>query len=85
MRHWPHSIGQHGKSKERKAHQCFYGPGRKPVVQKGIIDYYRSLRQELQAEVVLLDLMGMSQPGLKPWFLDQFRSEAIDRTLTFVL
>ena len=43
----------HGKPEERNAHPHLDGPGRVAVVQNGIIENYRSLREELQAEGVV--------------------------------
>jgi glucosamine--fructose-6-phosphate aminotransferase (isomerizing) len=43
----------HGKPEERNAHPHLDGPGRVAVVQNGIIENYRTLREELQAEGVL--------------------------------
>jgi glucosamine--fructose-6-phosphate aminotransferase (isomerizing) len=42
----------HGKPEERNAHPHLDGPGRVAVVQNGIIENYRPLREELQAEGV---------------------------------
>ena len=42
----------HGKPEERNAHPHLDGPGRVAVVQNGIIENYRTLREELQAEGV---------------------------------
>ena len=43
----------HGKPEERNAHPHLDGSGQLAVVQNGIIENYRSLREELQAEGVL--------------------------------
>jgi glucosamine--fructose-6-phosphate aminotransferase (isomerizing) len=43
----------HGKPEERNAHPHLDGPGRVAVVQNGIIENYRTLREELQAEGVV--------------------------------
>ncbi|MFM8674469.1 MAG: glutamine--fructose-6-phosphate transaminase (isomerizing) [Vulcanococcus sp.] len=43
----------HGKPEERNAHPHLDGSGRLAVVQNGIIENYRSLREELQAEGVV--------------------------------
>jgi glucosamine--fructose-6-phosphate aminotransferase (isomerizing) len=43
----------HGKPEERNAHPHLDGLGRVAVVQNGIIENYRSLREELQAEGVV--------------------------------
>jgi len=43
----------HGKPEERNAHPHLDGPGRVAVVQNGIIENYRTLRDELQAEGVV--------------------------------
>ncbi|MFO7628494.1 MAG: glutamine--fructose-6-phosphate transaminase (isomerizing) [Prochlorococcaceae cyanobacterium] len=43
----------HGKPEERNAHPHLDGSGELAVVQNGIIENYRSLRQELQAEGVV--------------------------------
>jgi glutamine---fructose-6-phosphate transaminase (isomerizing) len=43
----------HGKPEERNAHPHLDGPGRVAVVQNGIIENHRSLREELQAEGVV--------------------------------
>ncbi|MBM5791948.1 MAG: glutamine--fructose-6-phosphate transaminase (isomerizing) [Cyanobacteria bacterium M_surface_10_m1_298] len=43
----------HGKPEERNAHPHLDGPGRVAVVQNGIIENYRTLREELQAEGVM--------------------------------
>ena len=43
----------HGKPEERNAHPHLDGPGRVAVVQNGIIENYRSLREEMQAEGVV--------------------------------
>jgi glucosamine--fructose-6-phosphate aminotransferase (isomerizing) len=43
----------HGKPEERNAHPHLDGPGRLAVVQNGIIENHRSLREELQAEGVV--------------------------------
>ena len=43
----------HGKPEERNAHPHLDGPGRVAVVQNGIIENFRSLREELQAEGVV--------------------------------
>ena len=43
----------HGKHEERNAHPHLDGSGQLAVVQNGIIENYRSLREELQAEGVL--------------------------------
>jgi glutamine---fructose-6-phosphate transaminase (isomerizing) len=43
----------HGKPEERNAHPHLDGPGRLAVVQNGIIENYRSLREELQAAGVV--------------------------------
>jgi glucosamine--fructose-6-phosphate aminotransferase (isomerizing) len=43
----------HGKPEERNAHPHLDGSGRVAVVQNGIIENYRSLREELQAEGVV--------------------------------
>jgi glutamine---fructose-6-phosphate transaminase (isomerizing) len=43
----------HGKPEERNAHPHLDGPGQVAVVQNGIIENYRSLREELQAEGVV--------------------------------
>jgi glucosamine--fructose-6-phosphate aminotransferase (isomerizing) len=42
----------HGKPEERNAHPHLDGPGRVAVVQNGIIENHRTLREELQAEGV---------------------------------
>jgi glutamine---fructose-6-phosphate transaminase (isomerizing) len=42
-----------GKPEERNAHPHLDGPGRVAVVQNGIIENYRTLREELQAEGVV--------------------------------
>ena len=43
----------HGKPEERNAHPHLDGPGRVAVVQNGIIENFRTLREELQAEGVV--------------------------------
>jgi len=43
----------HGKPEERNAHPHLDGSGRVAVVQNGIIENYRTLREELQAEGVV--------------------------------
>jgi glutamine---fructose-6-phosphate transaminase (isomerizing) len=43
----------HGKPEERNAHPHLDGPGRVAVVQNGIIENYRTLREELQVEGVV--------------------------------
>jgi glucosamine--fructose-6-phosphate aminotransferase (isomerizing) len=43
----------HGKPEERNAHPHLDGPGRVAVVQNGIIENYRTLREGLQAEGVV--------------------------------
>ena len=43
----------HGKPEERNAHPHLDGSGRLAVVQNGIIENYRSLREELQASGVV--------------------------------
>jgi glucosamine--fructose-6-phosphate aminotransferase (isomerizing) len=43
----------HGKPEERNAHPHLDGQGRVAVVQNGIIENYRTLREELQAEGVV--------------------------------
>jgi len=43
----------HGKPEERNAHPHLDGPGRVAVVQNGIIENHRVLREELQAEGVV--------------------------------
>jgi len=43
----------HGKPEERNAHPHLDGSGRLAVVQNGIIENYRSLREELQAQGVV--------------------------------
>jgi glucosamine--fructose-6-phosphate aminotransferase (isomerizing) len=43
----------HGKPEERNAHPHLDGPGRVAVVQNGIIENYRTLREELQAQGVV--------------------------------
>ena len=43
----------HGKPEERNAHPHLDGPRRLAVVQNGIIENYRSLREELQAKGVV--------------------------------
>ncbi|MDP4707024.1 MAG: glutamine--fructose-6-phosphate aminotransferase, partial [Cyanobium sp. MAG_237] len=43
----------HGKPEERNAHPHLDGSGRLAVVQNGIIENYRGLRQELQSQGVL--------------------------------
>ncbi|MFM2158800.1 MAG: hypothetical protein RLZZ124_1274 [Cyanobacteriota bacterium] len=43
----------HGKPEERNAHPHLDGPGRVAVVQNGIIENHRTLREELQAEGVV--------------------------------
>ena len=43
----------HGKPEERNAHPHLDGPGRLAVVQNGIIENHRSLREELQGEGVV--------------------------------
>ncbi len=43
----------HGKPEERNAHPHLDGSGRLAVVQNGIIENYRTLREELQAEGVV--------------------------------
>jgi glucosamine--fructose-6-phosphate aminotransferase (isomerizing) len=43
----------HGKPEERNAHPHLDGPGQVAVVQNGIIENYRTLREQLQAEGVV--------------------------------
>ncbi|MFZ0407736.1 MAG: glutamine--fructose-6-phosphate transaminase (isomerizing) [Cyanobium sp.] len=43
----------HGKAEERNAHPHLDGPGQVAVVQNGIIENYRTLREQLQAEGVV--------------------------------
>ena len=51
----------HGKPEERNAHPHLDGPGRVAVVQNGIIENYRTLREELQAEGMVFRVNGSSQ------------------------
>jgi glucosamine--fructose-6-phosphate aminotransferase (isomerizing) len=46
-------LATHGKPEERNAHPHLDGSGEVAVVQNGIIENYRSLREELQAEGVV--------------------------------
>jgi glucosamine--fructose-6-phosphate aminotransferase (isomerizing) len=48
----------HGKPEERNAHPHLDGPGRVAVVQNGIIENYRTLREELQAEGVVFRVLA---------------------------
>jgi glucosamine--fructose-6-phosphate aminotransferase (isomerizing) len=51
----------HGKPEERNAHPHLDGSGRLAVVQNGIIENYRSLREELQASGVGISA-GLAPP-----------------------
>jgi glucosamine 6-phosphate synthetase-like amidotransferase/phosphosugar isomerase protein len=53
LRHRPHPLATHGKPEERSAHPHLDGPGRVAVVQYGMIENHRTLREELQAEGTL--------------------------------
>jgi len=48
----------HGKPEERNAHPHLDGPGRVAVVQNGIIENDRTLRDELQAEGVVFRVLA---------------------------
>jgi len=48
----------HGKPEERNAHPHLDGPGRVAVVQNGIIENDRTLREELQAEGVVFRILA---------------------------
>jgi len=53
VRHRPHPLGHARQPEERNAHPHLDGPGRVAVVQNGILENYRTLREELQAEGVV--------------------------------
>jgi glutamine---fructose-6-phosphate transaminase (isomerizing) len=48
----------HGKPEERNAHPHLDGPGRVAVVQNGILQNYRTLQEELQAEGVVFRILA---------------------------
>ena len=50
--------GTYGKPEERNAHPHLDGPGRVAVVQNGIIQNYRTLREELQAEGLVFRILA---------------------------
>ena len=51
-------LAMHGEPEERNAHPHLDGPGRVAVVQKGIIENDRTLREELQAEGVVFCILA---------------------------
>ena len=69
----------HGKPEERNAHPHLDGSGRLAVVQNGIIENHRSLREELQAGGVsfLSDTDTEVIPHLLARRLEQLRSEGL--------
>jgi glutamine---fructose-6-phosphate transaminase (isomerizing) len=69
----------HGKPEERNAHPHLDGSGRLAVVQNGIIENHRSLREELQAGGVTFrsDTDTEVIPHLLARRLDQLRAEGL--------
>ncbi|MEB3265132.1 MAG: glutamine--fructose-6-phosphate transaminase (isomerizing) [Cyanobacteriota bacterium] len=77
----------HGKPEERNAHPHLSGDGRLAVVQNGIIENHRSLREQLQAEEVVFrsDTDTEVIPHLVARELASRRQQGADATGTLLL
>ena len=77
----------HGKPEERNAHPHLDGPGRVAVVQNGIIENHRTLREELQAEGVVFrsDTDTEVIPHLLSRELDRLQAEGRSASAALLL